>query len=48
MIKKIYKDDKFFIAGGSGMVGSSIKRILINNDYGVKENNGVILSPNIG
>ena len=44
MTYKINKNDKIFIAGGTGMVGSAIKRELINNGYGISRNE--ILTPN--
>ena len=37
--------EKIFIAGGNGMVGSSIKRLLIKKGYGDKSFGGEILSP---
>ena len=43
MTYKINKNDKIFIAGGTGMVGSAIKRELINNGYGIHRNE--ILTP---
>ena len=39
-------DDKIFIAGASGMVGSAIKRLLIKKGYGDKKYGGEILCPN--
>ena len=45
MDKKISLSEKIFIAGSSGMVGSSIYRVLIKNGYGNKECNGVLLTP---
>ncbi len=38
-------DEKIFIAGSNGMVGSAIKRKLLRSNYGKKMNGGVILSP---
>ncbi len=38
MKNKIDKDDKIFIAGGSGMVGSAIKRELLNCGYEDNQN----------
>ncbi len=46
MISLISKDEKFFIAGGSGMAGKSICKVLLNNGYGNKNKNGIILKPN--
>ena len=40
--KIIHKDEKILIAGSQGMVGSAIKRALINQGYGGKVNSGVI------
>ena len=45
-LKKINLDEKIFLAGGTGMAGSAIKRMLEQSGYGAKNNNGVILSPN--
>ena len=45
MSKKIDKEDVIFLAGGLGMVGSSIKRNLIKNGYGAINNSGKILCP---
>ena len=45
MDKKISLNEKFFIAGSSGMVGSSIHRALLKNGYGRKENDGIIFTP---
>tara|TARA_B100000212_G_scaffold286961_1_gene227717 strand:+ start:324 stop:1325 length:1002 start_codon:yes stop_codon:yes gene_type:complete len=39
-------DEKIFIAGASGMVGSAIKRLLIKKGYGDKKYGGEILCPN--
>ena len=44
-IKKINFQDKFFIAGSSGMVGSAVCRILKKNGYGNKEFGGDIFTP---
>ncbi len=38
-------NEKIFIAGANGMVGSAIKRTLIKEGYGNKEHGGEILSP---
>ncbi len=43
MTYKINKNDKIFIAGGTGMVGSAIKRELMNKGYGIPRNE--ILTP---
>ena len=43
--KKISLNDKFFVAGSTGMAGSSICRALIHNGYGSKKNEGIILAP---
>ena len=45
MNKKIEKNDTIFIAGANGMVGSSVKRSLLKLGYGLKENNGALLTP---
>ncbi len=45
MSKKINQEDVIFLAGGSGMVGSSIKRNLLKNGYGIGKNSRKILSP---
>ncbi len=39
-------DEKIFIAGASGMVGSAIKRLLTKKGYGNKKYGGKILCPN--
>lgn len=44
-IKKISYQEKFFIAGSSGMVGSAVCRILKKNGYGDKALGGEILTP---
>ena len=44
MGKKILLNEKFFVAGASGMAGSAICRSLIKNGYG-KINDGQILKP---
>ena len=41
----MHLSEKIFIAGGNGMVGSSIKRLLIKKGYGDKSLGGEILSP---
>ena len=43
---KIQLNEKIFIAGASGMAGSSIVRSLIRKGYGNKLNNGELLTPN--
>lgn len=43
--KKINFNDKIFIAGSNGMVGSAICRELTKSGYGLKENNGSLLTP---
>ncbi len=45
MTKHIYLNDKILLAGGTGMVGSSIKRALNKYDYGRAQNNGIIYAP---
>ena len=45
MKKKISLNDKFFVAGSSGMAGSSICRALKNNGYGSAIKGGIILTP---
>ena len=45
MSNLINLEDKFFIAGSKGMVGSAIKRTLIKNGYGNKKIGGEILGP---
>ncbi len=45
MIKKILFSDKIFIAGGSGMAGSAIVRMLDKAGYGKSINKGIILHP---
>lgn len=44
-MKKISLNEKIFIAGSTGMVGKAIKEILLNNNYGLKENCGEIFTP---
>ncbi len=44
--KKINLNEKIFIAGASGMVGSAVCRALKKYGYGLKENMGKILKPN--
>ena len=45
MSKKISLNEKIFIAGSNGMVGSAICRSLIKNGYGNKKNTGILLTP---
>ncbi len=45
MVKEIFLNDKFFIAGGSGMAGGAIYRKLKLHGYGNPENGGSILIP---
>ena len=45
MKKLISKSDRIFIAGASGMVGSSIYRVLKESGYGNKDNGGIIFKP---
>ncbi len=45
MKKKISFDDTIFVAGGRGMVGSAICRMLKKLGYGNNEKGGQILSP---
>ncbi len=44
-MKKISLNDKIFIAGSTGMVGKAIKKFLLKNNYGLKENCGEIFAP---
>ena len=45
MKKKISQKDKIFIAGSTGMAGKAIKKVLLENGYGLKENGGELLTP---
>ncbi len=45
MKKEIQHNERIFIAGANGMVGKSIKRSLLKSGYGIKENNGLLLTP---
>ena len=45
MVKLINKNEKIFIAGSSGMVGSALKRALLNLGYGDELTGGKLLSP---
>ena len=46
MKNKIHFQDKFFVGGSQGMVGSAICRSLLEKGYGKKENGGLLLKPN--
>ena len=46
MTSLINKDERIFIAGASGMVGSSVYRILRKYNYGNHKFGGAILTPN--
>ena len=43
---RMSKDEKFFIAGGRGMAGNAIYKVLLRNGYGDESKNGKILRPN--
>ena len=45
MLKKISSEERIFIAGANGMVGSAIKRILLKNFYKKDFANGNLLTP---
>ena len=45
MNKKISLDDKFFVAGANGMVGSAVCRKLLEKGYGDKKLGGSLLMP---
>ena len=45
MKKHLYLEDKIYIAGAAGMVGSAIVRSLRKSGYGKKENKGNLLIP---
>nr|WP_075440383.1 GDP-L-fucose synthase [Prochlorococcus marinus] len=45
MSKKLSLDEKFFVAGSSGMVGSSVCKLLKNKGYGLKEFGGDLFMP---
>ena len=45
MDKKIYPDDKIFVAGATGMAGSAICKSLRNNGYGDINKGGNLLTP---
>ena len=45
MYKKIYSEDKIFVAGAYGMVGSAICRSLIKKGYGDPNIGGTLLTP---
>ena len=42
---KISLNEKIFVAGANGMVGSAVKRLLSKKGYGLKSNNGIIFAP---
>ncbi len=45
-MKKIIKpNEKIFIAGANGMVGKAAKKSLLKSGYGLKENDGLLLTP---
>ena len=46
MKKKLFPNDKIFIAGANGMAGSAIKRALIKYGYGMESMQGKLLYPN--
>jgi len=46
MNKKISYKDKIFIAGSTGMAGKAIKKVLLQNGYGLNESGGELLTPN--
>ena len=46
MEKKIFQEDKIFIAGSSGMAGKAIVSNLRKKGYGQKDNKGILLTPN--
>ena len=43
--KLIKLNERIFVAGSNGMVGSSVCRLLKSSGYGKKENGGIILAP---
>ena len=45
MNKLISKNERIFVAGSSGMAGSAICRSLLKSGYGLKKNDGALLSP---
>ena len=45
MRKKISPNDRFFVAGATGMVGSALCRILKSKGYGKIKEGGEILKP---
>ncbi len=45
MNKKIFKEDKFFIAGSNGMVGSAVYKKLKESGYGIRKYGGAIFAP---
>lgn len=46
MNKKLLPEDKIFIAGSTGMAGSAIVSSLRKKGYGLKNKNGILLTPN--
>ena len=44
-MKRILLNERIFIAGSSGMAGGAILRALKNAGYGLKENDGILLTP---
>ena len=42
---KILKNERIFVAGAKGMAGSAICRSLLKKGYGLKENDGNLLTP---
>tara|TARA_Y100001968_G_scaffold333696_1_gene398449 strand:+ start:771 stop:1766 length:996 start_codon:yes stop_codon:yes gene_type:complete len=45
MVRKIFLDDRIFVAGAYGMVGSAICRALLRNGYGKEKLGGALLTP---
>ena len=45
MDKKISSQERFFIAGGSGMVGGAVFKTLKDKGYGMQKFGGDILNP---
>ena len=45
MHKGINLNEKIFIAGSNGMVGTAIKKSLLKSGYGLNKNNGALLTP---
>ena len=42
---KLHLNDKFFVAGSTGMAGKAICKALLKNGYGKNENGGLLLTP---